>query len=314
MEPLRFEPIFKSMLWGGRRLPGYLGMTAPHDDPIGEAWVLSDVDGSLSRVAAGEHKGRTLREVIADEPAAVFGAHIPADGRFPLLLKFIDARRELSVQVHPDDEQAVAHKGLGHRGKTEAWVILDANSETSRIYAGFKPGMTAGDFRSAMTAGMKAETLNSFTPKPGDCVFLRAGTVHAIGADILLFEVQQTSDITYRLYDWDRVDAKTGMPRELHVDAGLDCVNFAAGPCEAVVPNGKTLVDCRYFSLHRTTLTDGETLGRVGECRVVVVIGGSGTIGGEPVRVGSVLLLPAAGGVVPCTGMLELLECGLGVP
>ena len=221
LPPLRLEPIFKSMLWGGSRLPAFVRRPAPHADPIGEAWMLSDVDGDLSVVAGGPHAGRTLREVIAAHPAEIFGAAIPADGRFPLLFKFLDAKRELSVQVHPNDDQAVRLKGPGHRGKTEAWVILDADPDTSKLYAGFRDGVTADHFRAAMGAGTVPETLHAYTPIAGDCVFLRAGTVHAIGADILLFEVQQTSDITYRLYDWDRVDAKTGRPRQLHIDDGL---------------------------------------------------------------------------------------------
>jgi len=311
MEPLTFEPIFKSMPWGGRRLPGYLGAASPHADPIGEAWVLSDVEGNLSRVAAGPHAGRTLRDVIADDPAAIFGDDAPADGRFPLLLKFIDARQELSVQVHPNDEQAVAHKGPGHRGKTEAWVILDSNPETSRIYAGFNDGVTAGDFRKAMSLERTHEMLHAFTPKPGDCVFLEAGTVHAIGADILLFEVQQTSDITYRLHDWNRVDAGTGRPRELHVEAGLAVVGFD-GPCRAVTAADETLVNCRHFTLHRRTLDGSTTVGQAGQCRVVVVIAGQGIIGDIDATIGSVVLLPAAGGAVACCGKLEFLECGLG--
>jgi len=185
--PLTFHPLFKSMLWGGRRLPAFLGRPAPHDDPIGEAWVLSDVEGNPSVVANGPLAGRTLRELIEKRHRDVLGGADAPDGRFPLLLKFIDARQELSVQVHPDDELAVKLAGPGKRGKTEAWVILDRDPATSRIYAGFRPGVTAGDFREAMAAKTTPKTLHSFTPSPGDCVFLKAGTVHAIGADILLF-------------------------------------------------------------------------------------------------------------------------------
>lgn len=315
--PLAFAPIFKSMLWGGRRLPEFVRRPAPTDQPIGEAWALSDVDGSLSVVADGPHAGRTLREVIAADPTAIFGRHVPPAGKFPLLFKFIDARQELSVQVHPNDDQAARLKGPGFRGKTEAWVILDADPATSRVYAGFKPGVTAEKFRAAMAAGTTPDTLHSFTPKAGDCVFLEAGTVHAIGANILLFEVQQTSDITYRLFDWNRVDAKTKQPRELHIDHGLACANFAAGPCNPVVPNRDggwdELVACRYFSVHRTH-TPPNTVGCVGECRVVACVGGEGRVGGRPVTVGDVLLLPAALGEVPVTGSPRLLEIALGAP
>jgi len=322
--PLRFEPIFKHNLWGGRRLPAFLGRTPPHDEPIGEAWVLSDVDGSPSRVADGPLEGRTLRELLAADPRPILGRAPAPQGKFPLLLKFIDARQELSVQVHPNDEQAAA-LGPGHSGKTEAWVILEACPETSKIYAGFAPEVTPDHFRTALADKTVPSLLHSFTPQPGDCVFLEAGTVHAIGANILLFEVQQTSDITYRLYDWDRVDAKTGKPRELHIDAGLRCADFRRGPCPPVGPavevsdgvRREGLVSCRYFSLERRTSRVPFRLGRAGECRAVVCIGGSGVIDwkGKHYRLntGDVVLLPAVVGEVACRPDCELvvLECGL---
>ena len=317
LTPLSFQPIFKNMLWGGRRLPGFLNVEPPNDEPIGEAWVLSDVDGSLSRVASGPFTGQTLREVIHRDPAAIFGDSIPADKKFPLLLKFIDAKKELSVQVHPNDAQAVQLHGEGKRGKTEAWVIQEADPSTSKIYAGFKPGMTAENFRQAMASGTTPDTLHSFTPKPGDCVFLEAGTVHAIGANILLFEVQQTSDITYRLYDWDRVDAKTGKPRELHIDNGLTCSNFAAGPCEPITPLGKSLVNCSFFTLENAVTDTPTSVGAPGVCKVIVVQSGAGELLWQgwsgKLHPGQVYLIPAAVGVCDVVphGELSFLECGL---
>ena len=318
LAPLRFEPIFQSMLWGGDRLPGFIRRPAPTADPIGEAWMLSDVDDRVSIVAEGPFAGRSLRDVLAEFRAEIFGAAVPVDGRFPLLLKFLDARKELSVQVHPDDAQAVALHGPGHRGKTEAWVILDADPRTSRLYAGFRAGVNAETFRAAMAAHTTAETLHTFTPKVGDCVFLEAGTVHAIGANILLFEVQQTSDITYRLYDWDRIDAKTGRPRELHVDRALACSNFAAGPCHPVVPqpvgDRHELVSCPHFALHRRGGDRPMSAGEPGRCRVVVAVDGRGTLAGETFRTGDVVLLPASLGAVRIVpdGPLQFLEIGLG--
>lgn len=323
--PLRFEPVFKSMLWGGRRLPDLLGRPRPSADPVGEAWVLSDVDGSQTPVADGEYEGATLRELLAADPSGVLGTANPANGRFPLLLKFIDARQELSVQVHPNDEQAAA-KSPGAAGKTEAWVVMDADPATSRIYAGFRPGVTAGDFRAALAAGTAPQTLHRFTPSAGDCVFLDAGTVHAIGADVLLFEVQQTSDITYRLYDWDRVDPKTGKGRDLHVDDGLACADFARGPCHPVraeaVDEGQWwregLVGCRYFTLTRHRATRPFPVGAEGQCRAVVCVGGRGSLawGGLfwPLTPGEVILLPAAVGRAWCHAedrAFRVLECGL---
>jgi mannose-6-phosphate isomerase len=323
MELLTFEPIYKSMPWGGARLPGFLGVPvgpplAP-GDPVGEAWVLSDVEGNSSRVAAGPQRGRTLRELIAEFPRELFGdAGPPADGKFPLLLKFIDARQELSVQVHPDDALAERLRGAGQRGKTEAWVVLAAGPD-SRIYAGFRPGITAGDFRAAMATGTTPETLHNFAPNPGDAVFLEAGTVHAIGANVLLFEVQQTSDITYRLYDWGRVDAKTGRSRELHVEDGLTCANFAAGPCHPVAgtptaDGRERLVECRHFTLHRTVAAR-TTLANAA-CRVLVVAAGRGTFNGLAVAAGSVVLVPACVREVAIDAAepLTVLDCGLGTP
>jgi mannose-6-phosphate isomerase len=318
--PLQFEPIFKTMLWGGARLRPFLGKP-PADEPTGEAWVLSDVDGSPSRVSNGPLAGATLRELLAADAPGILGDAKLSNGRFPLLLKFLDAKQELSVQVHPTDEQAAAKKP-GALGKTEAWVVLDANPKTSKLYAGFRPGVTADGFRAAMAGKTTPETLHTFVPKPGDCVFLEAGTVHAIGRDLMLFEVQQTSDITYRLYDWDRVDAKTGRPRELHVEDGLACSNFALGPCDPVTPvkDGERdrLVSCRYFTLHHRHETKRFTVGEKGKCRLLVVLEADGRseIEWEDVtglRSGDVFLLPASldeCSILPA-GRVRVLEIGL---
>ena len=322
--PLRFDPIFKSMLWGGRRLPDLLNVAHASDEPIGEAWVLSDVDGHPSRVAEGPFRNATLRELLAEFPERLLGSAPLSNGRFPLLLKFIDARHELSVQVHPNDEQASQKIPCG-TGKTEAWVVLDANPKTSRIYAGFQHGIRDHHFRAALTSRTTPETLHSFTPTPGDCVFLEAGTVHAIGADILLFEVQQTSDITYRLYDWDRVDAKTGRPRDLHIDEGLACADFRSGPCHPVRPSQEIrqethwekLVSCPYFSLARHSGSRPFRVGAAQQCRVVVVIEGRGVLESHSqhhsLAAGNVYLLPAETGECLCRpeGNLTVLECRL---
>lgn len=322
--PLRFEPIFKSMLWGGRRLPAFLNREPPHSDPIGEAWVLSDVEGHSSRVADGPLAGVTLRELLLCEPQRILGSTPVPHDSFPLLLKFLDSRQELSVQVHPNDEQA-AKIGPGLFGKTEAWVILDACPDTSRIYSGVRAGVTAAHFRDALRDKTTPGLLHSFTPRSGDCVFLEAGTIHAIGANVLVFEVQQTSDITYRLYDWDRVDAKTGQPRQLHIEEGLACADFASGQCHPVEPKAthrdgvheEHLVDCRYFSLRRRTSREPFRVGQPGQCLGLVCIGGSGELEvGErhyAISKGDVFLLPAEMGQCVCvpSGEMVVLECGL---
>jgi len=327
--PLRFEPIFKNNLWGGQRLPAFLNRTQTPESPIGEAWVLSDVDGSLSRISNGPLAGAIFRDLLTTESDRILGTARLSNGRFPLLLKFIDARQELSVQVHPNDEQAAARHPSA-LGKTEAWVILEANPATRRIYAGFQPGITAAHFHAALAAKSAPTTLHSFTPRPGDCVFLDAGTVHAIGADILLFEVQQTSDITYRLYDWDRVDANTGLPRELHIADGLAVANFASGPCRPVEPSiieepglrRERLVDCRYFTLDRISGNQRFAVGAPGQCRMVLVLEASGPCAlewnenAESLGIGDVLLIPAEVGqcIIAPTTTTTVLECGLPPP
>ena len=184
--PLRFEPIYQYRLWGGRRLADLLAAPLPGDGPIGEAWVLSDRADHASRVADGPLEGRTLGELLGLYPEQMLGRLAGRYPRFPLLLKFLDVRELLSLQVHPAD----GRKDLlpaGETGKTEAWVVLEAGAK-SRIYAGLKPGTTADDLRRAVASGVVADNVASFVPKQGDGVLVPAGTVHSLG-DVVVFEI-----------------------------------------------------------------------------------------------------------------------------
>ena len=307
--PLRFEPIYEYRLWGGRRLAGVLDAPLPGDGPIGEAWILSDRDEFQSRVANGSLKGRTISELLAQFPEQVMGKLAGRFQRFPLLLKFLDALETLSVQVHPSD----AHPDLlpvGETGKTEAWVVLEAGPK-SRIYSGLKPGTTEVGLRHALANGGVRDLLACFTPAPGDAVFTPAGTVHALGGDIVVFEVQQNSDVTFRLYDWNHVDATTGKPRALQVDQALDCIDF--GECagglvtpvvEAATPvKRERLFHCEQFWLSRLQGDAPFAVGTPGVPRVLVCITGTGQVehGGATYAVGKgdVFLLPAVTGT--CT-------------
>jgi len=231
--PLRFEPIYQYRLWGGRRLANVLSQPLPGDDPIGEAWLLSDRDDFPSKVADGPLKGRTIAQLTKQWPVELLGKLAGRFTRFPLLLKFLDARELLSVQVHPSDQQT-DYLPAGERGKTEAWVVLEAGPG-SRVYAGLKPTTTADDLRHAIANHTVADQLASFKPKLGDGVFLQSRTVHSLG-DLVVFEVQENSDVTFRLYDWNRVDAKTGQPRTLQIDQAIACLDFAQGALGPVVP------------------------------------------------------------------------------
>jgi mannose-6-phosphate isomerase len=320
--PLRFEPIYQYRLWGGRRLADLLAAPLPGNGPIGEAWVLSDRADHANRVADGPLKGRTLGELLELYPEQMLGRLAGRYPRFPLLLKFLDVHELLSLQVHPAD----GRKDLipvGETGKTEAWVVLEAGTK-SRIYAGLKPGTTTDDLGRAVASGVVADNVASFVPKQGDCVLVPAGTVHSLG-DVVVFEIQENSDVTFRLDDWGHVDPKTGRPRALQVDQALSAIDVTAGPVGPVSPvveetapvERELLFDCDYFRLWRLRGQSHLAVGAAGAPRVLVCIEGSGLVehGGETYAVGKgdVLLLPAAVGVCVFrpSGPVTLLEAAL---
>jgi mannose-6-phosphate isomerase len=309
---LRFEPIFKGAIWGGDALLPLFNRPAAAE-PIGEAWLLSDVDGAESVVQDGPLAGRSLRDLCHDHRDELLGPIPLALGRFPLLLKLIDARRELSVQVHPSDAQA-ARRHPGQLGKNEAWVVLRANPGTSRLYVGLEHGVSEPGLRAAIADGTAASLLHGFTPEPGDCVMLEAGTVHAIGRDLLLFEIQQTSDLTYRMFDWGRVDA-TGKSRPLHVEDALACTDFERGPIFPTTPrptvHGHELVRCPYFSVERRRVVEPTEVGDKSGLSIVVVLDGRAEIAGATAGPGQVVLLPHVAPLSQCNPLepTTLLVC-----
>jgi mannose-6-phosphate isomerase len=310
--PLRFEPIYQYRLWGGRHLADLLTAPLPGDGPIGEAWMLSDRDDHPSCVADGSLQGQTIGQVLEQFPEQVMGKFAGRFRRFPLLLKFLDVGEMLSVQVHPTDPATA---------KTEAWVVLEAGIKC-RIYAGLKPGTTEGVLRQALRDGTVADDIACFHPKLGDAVFLPAGTVHSLGGGVMVFEVQQNSDVTFRLFDWNHVDPKTGQPRALQVEQALACINF--GQCagglvapvvEATSPvRRERLFHCDYFWLSRLRSESTFPVGAVGVPRVLVCIDGKGQLnhGGATYEIGKgdVFLIPAVLGM--CTfqprGPVNVLE------
>ena len=221
--PLAMEPFLSERVWGGERLAAY-GKRLPASGHIGESWEISGHREGLSRVAAGTLAGRTIPELVAEFGAELLGTDVPADRPFPLLAKLIDAREQLSVQVHPSDAYCAAH-ALADPGKPEAWYVLEA-AAGARIWKGLLTGTDRGKFERLLAAGRLAECLRSFPVSAGDCIDLPAGTVHAIGAGVVLAEVQQTSDLTYRVFDWNRVGLD-GQPRELHVREALETIDWA---------------------------------------------------------------------------------------
>lgn len=324
--PLLLEPFLRPMVWGGRRLGTHLGKLLPTAESYGESWDVSDHRLHRSRVAAGPEQGRTLRELMEHQRVALLGSAAALYEQFPWLIKFLDACDWLSVQVHPD-EQAVRRLWPGEGSKTEAWFVIDAQPG-SRIYAGLLPGKDEACLRAAATEGSVADCLHSFTPRPGDCIFLPAGTVHAVGGGVLMAEIQQTSDATFRLFDWNRRDAQ-GKARALHLDEALASTHWHRGPVAPVHtaafaepestagPARQPLVHCPYFQVEYVQDRVPLEFGGQGRMQALIVVRGRGrwrTHGGDvPLSLGQVWLLPASLPHIVCQpeSLFGILLCSL---
>jgi len=261
--PLIFRPIFKPKPWGGRRIESILGKTLPPGEAIGESWELADLEDDQSVVASGPSAGKTLGALVRDWGRDLIGGAPLVDGRFPLLLKFLDAREALSVQVHPD-EAAAQTLGGRVRVKHEAWYVIDAEPGAV-IYRGLRPGVAIDDLRRAVDDGAVESVLQRIPVRKGDCYYLPSGTIHALGAGALVAEVQTPSDVTYRLYDWNRVDPASGAPRELHLEQALACVSVEPpdpgverrSHVASVWTSVTSLIRCPSFTVERVRMVDG---------------------------------------------------------
>ncbi len=327
--PLVFEPIYKPKIWGGERIFRFFQRANPGTEPVGESWELADLEEGESRVTNGSLRGQTLGEVLAAWGEDLVGHAKPVDGRFPLLVKFLDAAESLSVQVHPSE--AVAQRRGGNvRVKHEAWYVLDAEPDGFVLH-GLEPGVDAATFREAMLTGRIDGVLRRVNVRRGDCYYLPSGTVHALGAGVLVAEVQTPSDTTFRTYDWGRIDASTGRPRELHLDAAMECIDFGSpspSPTQerthvATISTAVTqLAACPSFVIEKVRMSEG-TQRTIPHAEPVVwmVLDGRGTIawkGGAPLEFnrGNVILLPAAlpDGQVTIAESTQWLEVTLPVP
>ena len=220
--PFIFQPILKERIWGGRELERLYAKPLPPGKPIGESWEISDRPGDASVIANGPLAGKTLRWLMENHAAEILGKAKPAaEGRFPLLCKILDAREKLSLQVHPPADKAKKLKG---EPKTEMWFITDAAPDAS-LYVGLKRGVTRAEFEEKIADGSVAECFHRIPVRADDAMFLPSGRVHAIGAGLVIFEIQQNSDTTYRVFDWNRVGLD-GKPRELHVPQSLASIDF----------------------------------------------------------------------------------------
>jgi mannose-6-phosphate isomerase len=293
--PFRFAPIYKERIWAGRKLAEIFGRELPAGVNIGESWELADLENDRSIISNGPLAGQTLRSAIERHTEEITGRK-DFTPPFPLLLKFLDAGRTLSVQVHPD-EKACLKMGCGEP-KTECWFVLQADPQ-SRIYKGLKRGTTRGSFEKAVNEGTVEELLDSVEASAGQCHYLPAGTVHALGAGILVAEIQLPSDTTYRVFDWNRLD-DSGNPRRLHIAEALECIHFDTAAADLPVSNSGRLLDCPYFTIDKLAFAAGEAVDLDhGLMQAVMVTAGSGELKGRgnastPFRAGQTLLVPAA--------------------
>lgn len=316
--PIKFETILKKIIWGGNEICKFKNLN-PVEDGVGESWELSEVPGSVSVVANGIYKGKSLTELIAEDPESLLGKTVykQRGKAFPLLIKFIDARDNLSIQVHPNDE--LARKRHNASGKTEMWYVISAKPG-SKLISGFSKQINPEEYERRIADGTFEEVLKSHEVKSGDVFFMPAGRVHAIGTGIFIAEIQQTSDLTYRLFDYNRKD-KNGKTRELHTELAKDAIDYKLYDDLKTVYNtvendSVKLVDCPYFTTDRISLNAGKTANNAGsteECHTVsiardyskldsfviyVCMHGEGKIqfdGGnvETIRQGETVLIPA---------------------
>lgn len=309
--PLKFIPVFMERIWGGTGLKEEFGKEIP-GDKIGESWEITCRREAMSRVAEGPLAGRTLVELIREYGPELLGTGVPAEKDFPMLLKILDARDILSVQVHPDDEFARVHENS--LGKTEVWYILKAAPGAKIVY-GLKSWVTREDFCSALEEGRLEECLNEVEVAPGEVYPISPGLVHALGAGIMVAELQQNSDITYRVFDWNRVDEE-GRSRPLHVEKALQVIDFGSNPPPSLKPEPgrkeSLLVDNQHFSLTYLQVA-GEEKGRSdpGAFALLMIVAGAGGIqhrGKEyPLRSGDSLMIPASLGEYSLYGNLCVL-------
>jgi mannose-6-phosphate isomerase len=298
--PLVFRPILKERVWGGRRLEELYGKELPPSVRVGESWEISDRPGDVSVIANGPLAGKDLHWLMRECPDALLGRPAPAQGRFPLLIKILDAREKLSLQVHPPAAKAA---GLGGEPKTELWYVAEA-APGAELFVGLKRGCTREDFARKIQAGTVADCFHRLPVRAGDAMFLPSGRVHAIGGGLVIFEIQQNSDTTYRVFDWNR-RGLDGKPRDLHIRESLETIDFEDFEPSLLQPERRTvnprvesLVRDRLFTIENAVLARGEALPLVpGRMQILGVVSGVIAVAGagETVSVagGRFCLVPA---------------------
>ncbi|CAM3901372.1 type I phosphomannose isomerase catalytic subunit [Flavobacterium cucumis] len=315
--PLTFTPILKDRIWGGTKLKTYLNKPIV-SETTGESWEISTVPGDISVVNNGVLKGKSINEIIDLYPEEILGKSVidRFGKQFPLLFKFIDAKEDLSIQLHPND--TLAKERHDSFGKTEMWYVMQAD-ESARLVVGFKKDSTQKEYLAHLENKNLVALLNESPVKKGDVFFLETGTIHAIGAGVVVAEIQQTSDITYRLYDWDRVDAN-GQGRELHTELALDAINYKATYSKVVykeeINQSTSVVNCPYFVTNIIALQDRFIWKRTNQAFTVFMCTNGQfemVVNGEILRyrMGDTILIPACIENLTVKGKATLLEISI---
>lgn len=317
MKPLKFKALLKQTIWGGDKIIPFKHLD-DHLENVGESWEISGVPGNETVVADGEYAGTKLNELVIEQKDKLVGkANYERFGdEFPLLIKFIDARQDLSIQVHPTDE--IAKRQGKERGKTEMWYIMDSDKD-AKLYSGLKKQITPEQYKAMVEDDTITDALAQYEVKEDDCFFLPAGRIHAIGTGCFLAEIQQTSDVTYRIYDFKRKD-KDGNYRQLHTKEAAECINYTVEDdyrthYEHKKNEGVTLVECPYFTTAVYDLDEPMTLDYSELDSFVILIGlkGEGTITdneGNTVTIsaGESILVPATTDTLRVEGTIKMLE------
>jgi mannose-6-phosphate isomerase len=285
--PLTFEPIFMERMWGGRRLESEFGKKLPPNTRIGESWEIVDRPEAQSVVANPPLKGKTLHELWNLNRHHIFG-DVPETPRFPLLIKLLDARERLSLQVHPPEKAAAK---LGGEPKTEFWYVAAADPG-AELFLGFREPITRAQFKRALGKVTVQDCVHKIRVKAGDAMFLPAGRLHAVGGGNLLVEIQQNSDTTYRVFDWNRTDAD-GKLRQLHVDQALQCIDFSDVGPHLIEPNGEVLIRNELFEIQKWNLDSSRGIAPLGQFAIVCCLTGSLRCASVDLVRGEFFLIPA---------------------
>ena len=284
---LTFESLFQERIWGGRRLVDLYGKKLLPSVAIGESWEIVDRPGAQSVVREEPLRGKPLHELWMQDRQSIFG-NVPDATRFPLLVKILDAREKLSLQVHPPEKVAAK---LGGEPKTEFWYVAAADPE-AELFVGLREAMTRAQFEKALHSGTVAQDVHRIRVRTGDAMFLPAGRLHAVGEGNLLVEIQQNSDTTYRVFDWNRVDDQ-GNPRQLHVDQALQCIDFDDLGPKLIEPKGELLVRHELFEIQKWTLDSAREIAPLGQFAIVCCLTGSIQCADVDLVPGEFLLVPA---------------------